>query len=872
MRPSKKKIALAVGIAFSVFNTSYADQPNSAPVQSQQGGNTGGQLQEKLPKKILIQPLPLPVPPYAQARPEQDTGEIRWGTFKVSPGISVSELFDSNIYATPNNEVQDWVTIVSPSISIKSAWTKHMLNFSAGADIDQYANYSAEDTADNWANIDSRYDFSSNANIYAGIGISRNHEDRSTPDAVLNSKYPTFFTETQGYVGAYRKFKKIAVRLGSTYQKLDFSNGITDTGLEINNNVRNRNLTSLGGRISYSITPTYDLFAQGTTDIRQYQMYFDNYGYHRDSNGYRAAIGGGINFSKRLNGEVYVGHLLQNYKDSRFQDVNAPYFGGEIKWFKTPQTTISGFIDRSVEETTLTGSSSSLDTTIGGRVEHWIQPRLKLNMHLGYTRSVFQGYDITDSAFRVDKLLDAGIGLRYDLNRYIYLGGDYQFLRRESNVLDGNYYRNQVMITIGSQFLPLKSLNTANSTQVVSPHSYRSDGAYVGIQTGYGSTSTALFGQRGSNGTLAADFGNKGIVNGIFAGYGINFNPWYLGIELNGNVSNLNWNHNHLPNQRIFNVEQQNSYGISGRLGYVLDSGMIYGRVGLAQTDFYTTYTLDNGVTFTQNNGQYGRRYGFGTEAWAGGNAFWRLDYTYTTYDNYDVNYLTGVDSFHNRETLFQLGFGWHLGAHENHPPKAQEIHYSGFYMGLQAGQDMLNTYVNAFHGEDNSTLLANYGASGINSGVFGGYGHAWHQVYLGFEINAEASNAIWQQNRVTSGSGGRDYSVRERGGYGGALRLGYVMNEGSLLYFHYGLESSTFETNYNRGPNYPYDENNRLRGKRFGVGVELPLGSNLFWRMEYDYTHYPDLNFKTAQPGNPDIVNISNSDNLYRIGLLYRF
>lgn len=867
---SKKKLVAALGLAFAAFRPAYADQPSSPPVQTQQGGEGGpAKRLQPFPQAPVVKLLPTTPLPDLVPRAEPQTRGLKWGSFVVYPEISLSGLYDDNIYATPTNPVQDWVTVISPSVSIKSAWSKHMLNFSAGADIDRYRTHTTEDAADYWANVDGRYDFSPTANVYAGGGVSRNHEDRATPDAILNSRNPTVYTETRGYVGAFRRLGRVALRLGGTYEKLNFDNGITDAGVPINNNDRDRTLTALGGRASYTLVPGYDLFAQAATDTRRYAQYYDDNGYHRDSDGYRVAVGGSVNLAKRLTGEAYVGHLLQNYSDARLQDVSAPYFGGEIKWFADPQTTVTGFVDRSVEETTLAGSSSSLDTTVGGRIEHWLQPRLKLNVRAAYIHSDFQGYDLTDGAYRVDKLLDAGIGLRYDVSRYVYVGADYRFLRRESNVLDGNYTRNQIMFTVGSQFAPLKSFEGGALTGALrTPTGI--GGFYGGLQAGYGGLNTTLFSPRGNSGTLTSDFGDSAAVGGVFAGYGFEFNPWYLGLELEGDNGNLAWNHSHYPNERVFGAQSGASYGVSARLGYVLPGGMLYGRAGVVRTDFHTTYSPSSGLSFAQDNTQNGRRYGLGVEAWAAGNAFVRLDYTYTNYDSYVMDYQTGADDFRNREGLFRLGLGWHFGADRKSRPAPPRPDYSGFYGGVEVGHGALTTSLEAYHGNDASNLLAGYGGFGVTPGVFAGYGHAWGRVYAGLELEAEASNAAWAHERVTSG-GGRTYSLRKNGGYGASLRAGYVLAGGGMLYGSYGLQDTSFHTIYIQGNSSPYDENSRSRGRRFGVGVELPAAQNVFWRAEYTYTKYPALDLTTAA-GKPDTVGMDTVESLFSIGMLYRF
>ncbi len=49
---------------------------------------------------------------------------IQLGSFLILPDIVVSEMYDSNIFATRDNEVDDTLTILYPDITAKSTWDR----------------------------------------------------------------------------------------------------------------------------------------------------------------------------------------------------------------------------------------------------------------------------------------------------------------------------------------------------------------------------------------------------------------------------------------------------------------------------------------------------------------------------------------------------------------------------------------------------------------------------------------------------------------------------------------------------------------------------------------------------------------------------
>lgn len=191
------------------------------------------------------------------------------------------------------------------------------------------------------------------------------------------------------------------------------------------------------------------------------------------------------------------------------------------------------------------------------------------------------------------------------------------------------------------------------------PPPARISGAYVGAHGGYGVLSTVLEGPRAA-GTerLRTVFGDGGPTWGLFAGYGHRFGPIYLGLEGDADVSVADWDHERGPVDRTFSVRKQLSWGASGRVGLALRrAALLYLRGGGVRTRFNTRYDLAP-VFVDQDDRVWGLRFGGGAEVPLSDRVFARVEYTYTAYDGYVVNYQAAVDDFENRETLFRAGVG----------------------------------------------------------------------------------------------------------------------------------------------------------------------------------------------------------------------
>jgi len=414
-------------------------------------------------------------------------------------------------------------------------------------------------------------------------------------------------------------------------------------------------------------------------------------------------------------------------------------------------------------------------------------------------------------------------------------------------------------------------------------------GFYAGAQTGYGAITSEVLSQRADGSTDEMDLGrNGGQTSGMFAGYGRMWNRWYYGVEVEAETSSANWYHKKdKPDARTMSQDKNRSYGIGLRLGYALDGGLLYGRYGLVRTNF-DTYDTENQFAATgaynQDKTLTGNRFGVGVDMPASNNLFVRMDYTYTEYGKYDATSFANasgtaltVDSIDNSESLFRVGLGWRFGGQDQQLPQVEATTVRGFYVGAKLGYGAVNSKLDAIHNDGggspctNCAFTGDFGNTGGTWGFFGGYGITLSRVYLGLEVEAEASKAEWVNNR-DSGGGGRDVSVSKKGSYGASVKVGYVLNNGALLYARAGQVQTRFNTIYNKGnPNNWVDRDDILDGKRIGVGAEVPAYRNVFVKLDYTVTDYDDYGF-TTQHAEADTTNFKNKESLFSFGVGMRF
>ena len=810
---------------------------------------------------------------------------IRVGSFLVLPEAALSTVYDSNIFATRNNEEEDSIYVFSPTLEVKSAWKRHKLNLDLGGTFGRYATHSAEDYNDYWANISGRYDIRKDTNVFGGMGYSFEHEDRGSLEVDTAGDEPTTLDSLRAHVGVSHTFGKAAIRFGGTVEELNY-----DNTLPINNEDRNRIMTGSGVRLSYQMHPQYVIYVQGLLDDRDYDSTMDDFGFKRDSNGYLAAVGLSAKITNRFKAEGHVGYLEQAYDDPRFSDVGIIDFGGTLEWLAAPRMKVSLELEQSLEETTLVGASGYLYTSLNGMAKYKLTPRLNLSAGASVAEADYQGVS------RGDDYYSAQVGARYYMTPHWYLGAEYRVLHRNSNIKALNpsnnlanpqkledYARSQFFLTLGMLLYPVSQSSAyweMPSDEALSVTEVKWRGLYGGLQAGYDSVNIDTGGGRGSTGIDNSEFTKTAPSAGVFAGYGATWNHWYGGLEFEYEESSADIYHKKAKDtSRTLSVEKNSSYGAAIRAGYLLRTGtLLYTHAGAVRTGFdsYNTVNAKPESADDDDHTLTGVRVGLGVDVPASENSFVRLGYSFTDYKDFDANFLDAVnnpqsESFSPHENLFWLGLGWKWGGFQSEVSK-QEVDYSGLYAGAHIGHGALQSETTGMHQDSGApgelfNFVGDFGGdSGVTGGVFAGYAVNFNRYYIGLEVDVEDSTLKWSHERTPTG---RNFSVEKMDTLGLSLRGGYVLENGTLLYIHAGTAWTRFNTTWVKGNNRDndVDRDDRLTGTRIGVGSELPVSKSAFLRLDYSVTEYDNYDFVTLH-GNADTMEFNNSEMLFRLGL----
>jgi hypothetical protein len=426
------------------------------------------------PSPQNIPEVPTPTPPIApgvpappsplergqrvteRPRPEYDARGVRVGSFFLYPRVEIDEILNDNVFAVNSGKSSDFITAASPTLQLRSNWSRHELDLSTGLSKGWYLDHSTEDYLDYFAAGDGRYDVTRNHAITAGARYERLHEERDSPDTPGGAAEPVEFNVYSANAGFAQSGLRVGYEALMDVRREEYESVPAVGGGLIPQSVRNVNVYTPSLRLSYELTPRYQAFVRGAVNWRDYDHTSPVAGaadLDRNSWGYRIDAGATIDITGVTYAELFAGYLSQNYDDDRLSTINGVDFGARVVWNATQLTSVVFNAVRRVQDSnnfavgTTTASPGYLRSDVGVSVDHELFRNLLLNGRINYQNDDYQGLDRTDNRF------DIGAGLRYLVNNNVYVGGSYTFTRRNSDGTDatGGFARNLFLVRLGLQ-------------------------------------------------------------------------------------------------------------------------------------------------------------------------------------------------------------------------------------------------------------------------------------------------------------------------------------------------------------------------------------------------------------------------------------
>lgn len=353
-------------------------------------------------------------------RPDYTPEPIRIGIVEFMPRVAVGAGYEDNLFATDNARIGDGYLRIRPRVSFVRPSPNLRLSLNGELDLLRYADRTTENTTQYSLGAGALYTISRDTSLDLRASHGRYAEERVSPDSPTAVAEPNRFTVTQGTVTASHTFNRLRVSGVLDIENRNYRDGVTPLGTVVDQDFRDRTTYTATGIGEYALNPSISLFVAGSYNRRDYKVRADG-APARDSKGFDLAAGASFELGRKMRGSVRLGYLDQDYRDPSFEDVSGFLVRGELAWFLTPLVTVTGTVDRSVNETGVAGATSYLKTNATLRADYELLRNLILSAGADLEKRDFAGIDRNDDRWTwrasATYLVSRRIALRADFQR-----------------------------------------------------------------------------------------------------------------------------------------------------------------------------------------------------------------------------------------------------------------------------------------------------------------------------------------------------------------------------------------------------------------------------------------------------------------------
>jgi hypothetical protein len=373
---------------------------------------------------------------------------IRAGGFMLHPGVQLAAEFTDNVFYTAEDTEDDLVWHIRPYISAQSNWSRHAFNVLLAADIARHQDYSFRDYEDYFLLIDGRVDVRSRSYFSYTLDYMKLHEGLGTRSSQQGLE-PTTYDLYGGSIGYDHSFNRLSVGVAYDMRKLDYDDSISlDEGV-IDNQDRDRRESAASVRLGYQFQTDKQAFVKLFSHKTKFDQPVDRNGKDRNNDGWSAHAGLAFNVTGKLNGDVYAAYHERSYDDPSLNGISGWAGGARLGWTPTQMTSVGVSISSGIEETTYEYASGYLFTLYSLRVDHELLRDLQISGTISYRENDYElTNDAPAGARSKDDLWQAGLGLTYFINRYLFFSASYTHESLGSNVPTDEFDVNRLWLTL----------------------------------------------------------------------------------------------------------------------------------------------------------------------------------------------------------------------------------------------------------------------------------------------------------------------------------------------------------------------------------------------------------------------------------------
>ncbi len=380
--------------------------------------------------------------PAANAREIDDGRGLRLRSFVLTSLYEAGADYTDNVFASSTSQRSDRIYTLNTSLALQSDWVRHSLRLNLDSARTFFEKNPSEDTVTLDTSAQLRLDIRRDTTLDLRTGFILDQEARGSVDLNANATSPTDIYRFNASAALNKRFNRMTVRLRGGFQSNEYDDTPLSNGTIEDNSDRNNYETNTTLRVGYDVSPRLGVFSELTYTKTVYDRQVDNNGDIRGSQSYGANAGVTVEFSGLLNGEFSVGYRQATFEDASFSDVDALVANAAFTWAPSQLTVVTANLSTDLGQTTLSGSSGSVQRTAALSVTHAWRENIDLNARASVSYEDFNEISLNETTYNLS------FGVDYDLGRNLTLGARYRYQQFDSSAAGADYDVNTVGVRL----------------------------------------------------------------------------------------------------------------------------------------------------------------------------------------------------------------------------------------------------------------------------------------------------------------------------------------------------------------------------------------------------------------------------------------
>jgi hypothetical protein len=370
---------------------------------------------------------------YPSAPPISGPASVQLGTtpFFFTPYLGIAAGHDSNLYFSDINRKGSNLFVGSAGFGIDARSANSVFQVNAQLQDGRYTSSTQDSYID--SNVDTRLDYAIDRRnfVRAGIQYIRGHDPRGSTDRPFGES-PDKYRQGDPYFnyafGAPGARGRVEVYYNDVFRR--YINNRESTFAS------DRDQQEYGGAFYARAMPrTYALIEAREDNIR-----YKVPGPSTSADETRLYLGVSWEATAATTGMIKFGRLKRDFIADNLQDFSGNSWEGLVSWAPRTYSRFDFYTARQTNEST--GLGDFILTSVGGMTwSHDWTSYVRTAVDLRYQRDAYQGFD------RTDKTWLAGVKAGYKFRRWLTLGAEYDYWKRDSTLDVYDYTRNLFLIT-----------------------------------------------------------------------------------------------------------------------------------------------------------------------------------------------------------------------------------------------------------------------------------------------------------------------------------------------------------------------------------------------------------------------------------------